>query len=80
MSQATAPTPDKVVVGPVDAAQETVLTSRVQRELLCEIHSGFCAVGDMKLLEDDGGVIPDGLVAEPEFNGNLLIRFALRYE
>lgn len=33
----------------------------------------------MKLLEDGGEVIPDGLVAEPEFNGNFLIRFALRH-
>ena len=34
----------------------------------------------MKLLEDGGEVIPDGLFAEPEFNGNLLIRFAIRHE
>ena len=34
----------------------------------------------MKLLEDGGEVIPDGLVAEPEFNGNFLIRFAFRHE
>ncbi len=34
----------------------------------------------MKLLEDGGEIIPDGLFAEPEFNGNLLIRFAFRHE